>query len=180
MTVHTARLLLVAGTAELVTAELHHREDFAKQLEAEIPTNWPPPLNDEQTLKWCLRYFAAHEASEGWVNWYFVLKSQEEGASPVAVGNGGFRGKATGDGTVELGYSILPQFQNTGYASEAVDGLIHWAFSHPEVKRIIAETYPTLQKSIRVLEKNGFRFIGNGGDPQTLRYERLPYCSGGL
>jgi RimJ/RimL family protein N-acetyltransferase len=180
MTVHTSRLLLVAGTTELVTAELHHRKDFADRLKAQIPTNWPPPLNDDQTMKWCLRYFIANEGSEGWVNWYFVLKSHEDGGSPVAIGNGGFRGKATTDGTVELGYSILPQFQNVGYASEAAGGLIEWAFSHPEVKRVIAETYPTLQKSIRVLEKNGFRFLGSGGDPQSVRYERLPHCSGGL
>jgi ribosomal-protein-alanine N-acetyltransferase len=173
MIVQTARLLLVAGTPELVTAELHHRKDFGERLQAEIPTNWPPPLNDEQSMKWCLRYFAAHQQSEGWVNWYFVLRNQD-GTGPTAIGNGGFRGKPTADGTVELGYSILPQFQNFGYATEAVDGLIGWAFSHSQVKRLIAETYPTIPKSIRVLEKNGFRFRGSGSDAGTLRYERLP------
>jgi RimJ/RimL family protein N-acetyltransferase len=179
MTVQTARLLLVAGTSELVTAELDHEKEFAERLQAEIPTNWPPPLNDEQTMKWCLRYFASHQDSEGWVNWYFVLKSQDDAAG-VAIGNGGFRGKPTADGTVEVGYSILPQFQNNGYASEAAGGLIEWAFSHSDVKRIIAETYPKLRGSIRVLEKNGFKLIGDGSDPGTVRYERLPHCSGGL
>jgi RimJ/RimL family protein N-acetyltransferase len=179
MTVQTARLLLVAGTPELVLAELQGRKELAECLQAEIPVNWPPPLNDEQTMKWCLKYFATYPNSEGWVNWYFALKSHID-AGAVAIGNGGFRGRPTVDGTVELGYSILPQFQNVGYATEAVAGLLGWAFSHFEVKRVIAETYPSIPKSIRVLQKNGFQFIGRGCDPGSQRYERRPHCSGGL
>ncbi len=61
-----------------------------------------------------------------------------------------------------------------GYATEAVAALLEWAFSHSEVKRIIAETYPTLTESIGVMEKNGFRFIGGGSGPGIIRYERIP------
>jgi RimJ/RimL family protein N-acetyltransferase len=38
------------------------------------------------------------------------------------------------------------------------------------VKRIIAETYPELRASIRVLEKNNFRFIGDGSEERVILF----------
>jgi RimJ/RimL family protein N-acetyltransferase len=36
----------------------------------------------------------------------------------------------------------------------------------------IAQTLPELAPSIGVLEKCGFRFAGEGGEPGVIRYER--------
>jgi RimJ/RimL family protein N-acetyltransferase len=66
---------------------------------------------------------------------------------------------------------VLPQFQRAGYASEAAGALIRWAFSHKDVTRVIAETYPELKPSIRVMEKNGLRFAGSGSEERVIRYE---------
>src|SRR6202043_3687072 len=60
----------------------------------------------------------------------------------------------------EIGYSVMPEDQRLGFASEAVAGLIGWAFSHPEVRLVTAETLPALGASIRVLESNGFHSLG--------------------
>ncbi|HJX83280.1 MAG TPA: GNAT family protein [Candidatus Angelobacter sp.] len=75
------------------------------------------------------------------------------------------------DGTAEVGYSIVPEFQRQGYAPEATKALIAWAFGHPQVTRVIAHTLPELQPSIRVMEKNGFTFTGAGEEPGTIRYD---------
>lgn len=171
MKLQTERLQLIAGNPELVDTELHDRRRFADLLQARVPVNWPPPLNDNATMKWCLRYFRNHKDSEGWVNWYFVLLDDGQG-NAVVIGNGGFRGKPSADGAVEIGYSIVPDHQGRGYASEAVRTLTEWAFSHSEVQRIIAETYPDFKKSIRVLENNGFRFVGAGSGAEVIRFER--------
>ena len=48
----TARLDLVPGTARLGHAELKDREEFASLLEARVPEEWPPPLNDETSTAW--------------------------------------------------------------------------------------------------------------------------------
>lgn len=40
--------------------------------------------------------------------------------------------------------------------------LIAWAFAHTEVTCVIAEACPELWPSIRVMEKNGLRFVGDG------------------
>jgi RimJ/RimL family protein N-acetyltransferase len=62
--------------------------------------------------------------------------------------------------------------QRQGFASEAVDALVEWAFSHAFVTRVIAHTLPVLAPSIRVLEKNGFVFLGDGEEEGTIVFER--------
>ena len=55
--------------------------------------------------------------------------------------------------------------------------LIGWAFAHQEVKKIIAHTLPGLAPSIRVMEKCGFVFAGDGNiedGMQTIRYQLTP------
>ncbi len=168
--INTERLELIAGTQELARANIESRARFAELLEARVPEAWPPPLNDLDSMRWFARYLEAHADGAGWVTWYFVLRESEAGGR-VVIGNGGFKGLPTEDGTVEVGYSILEEFQQLGYASEAVRGLIEWAFAHTQVTRVTAETYPTLPKSIRVMEKNGLVFIGDGSEEGVIRYE---------
>jgi RimJ/RimL family protein N-acetyltransferase len=168
----TERLLLIAGTLPLIEAELQNPVRFAELLGARVPANWPPPLNDPSTLEWCRRYLKKHPDGIGWVNWYFILR-QNLTSEPMAIGNGGFRGKPDGDGVTEVGYSILEQFQNAGYATEALSGLLQWVFSHSRTDRIIAQTYSSLTRSIRVLEKTGFIFAGPGTTAGMIRYELM-------
>jgi len=54
-----------------------------------------------------------------------------------------------------------------------VPAFLAHAFAVPSVMRVIAETLPTLEASIAVLEKCGFRFIGDGSERGVIRYERL-------
>lgn len=170
--VPTPRLVLVAATLDLQQAELEDRSRFAAYLDAEIPVDWPPQYNDEASMRWVLDYLHAHPDHEGWTKWYFLLS--RAGGHPTLVGNGGFTGAPSYDGTVEVGYSIVETHQRQGYAPEAVRGLTAWAFAHASVKRLIAHTLPDLRASIRVLEKCGFAFIGNGVEEGTIRYQLLP------
>ena len=45
-------------------------------------------------------------------------------------------------GTVEIGYSVLEEYQRRGYASEAVEALVAWAFLRPGVRRVAAINSP--------------------------------------
>ena len=95
-----------------------------------------------------------------------------EGHGPQLVGTVGFKGKPR-DGSCEIGYSVLLGFEGFGYATEAARRLIEWAFEHPEIEAVAAETLPDLAGSIRVMEKCGMRFVGEGtpeGDVRTVRY----------
>jgi RimJ/RimL family protein N-acetyltransferase len=162
----TARLRLVPATLLLADAELHNRLEFSHQLRASVPDSWPPPLNDEASMRWMLELLRREPRNGGWALWYWIADTRR----PFLIGNGGFKG-APKDGTVEIGYSLLPAFQKQGYASEAVAALVAWAFSHPDVERVAAETSPELAPSIRLLERAGFTRGGAPSEKGILRYE---------
>jgi ribosomal-protein-alanine N-acetyltransferase len=168
--VSTERLDLIAATAELSRTEMEDTNDLARRLGALVPQDWPPPFNDAQSMNWTLRFLLENPDGVGWGTWYFVLRGNDTTA-PTVIGNGGFKGKPAADGTVEVGYSLMEEFHRAGYATEAVRGLLTWAFDHPQVHRVIAETYPELLASIRVLEKNGFVLIGKGSEERVIRFE---------
>nr|WP_263323296.1 GNAT family N-acetyltransferase [Neobacillus sp. Marseille-Q6967] len=67
----------------------------------------------------------------------------------------GFKGKPDEGKTVEVGYGIIPSAQNKGFATEAVKGLIDWAFSTGEVEKVMAECLEDNVPSIKVLKKLG-------------------------
>jgi ribosomal-protein-alanine N-acetyltransferase len=164
----TKRLELIAGTPELFRARVDERELLGRELGAHVPEDWPPPLFDQDAMDWMAKYLAEQPDAGGWTFYYIVLHAPD--ARPTTIGGCGFKGKPTADGTVEIGYSMLPEFQRAGYATEAAGALVGWAFAQPQVARVIAETYPELRPSIRVLEKNNFRFNGDGSEERVIRY----------
>jgi ribosomal-protein-alanine N-acetyltransferase len=169
--IQTARLELFAATVDLAKAEVNNISQLAMMLRCDVPTDWPPPLNDEGSQRWFLRMLEADTEAKGWYIWYVVRN--ELGRPREIVGNAGFKGKPA-DGVCELGYSLLPQHQKLGYATEAVVSLIAWAFQDERVRRVIAETFPGHLASIHVMEKCGMRFTGDGNPEdgqRTVRYE---------
>lgn len=93
-------------------------------------------------------------------------------AAPVLVASGGFLGPPQ-DGTAEIGYSVLPQFQGWGYATEMVGGLVGWALGQPGVVRVAAETEWANPASVRVLSKAGFVPSGPAAESGGARFELL-------
>ena len=92
--------------------------------------------------------------------WYAIwMIERKDGAH---VGDLSFKG-LNPDGSTEIGYGILEEYRNKGYASEAVDTAVRWALSRPDVTRMEAETEPYNRASQRVLEKCGFTPSGTTG-----------------
>jgi len=108
-------------------------------------------------------------AEQGWSFYYFATNQRQE--NPALVGAGGYKGGPGPDGSVEIGYSIMPAQRRRGYATEAAMGLIEYALRYPRVQRVTAETYPHLIASIGVLEKCGMSLIGPGSEPGVVLYE---------
>jgi RimJ/RimL family protein N-acetyltransferase len=61
------------------------------------------------------------------------------------------------DYQVEIGYTLSPEYQGNGYAVEAVKTVINYAFTELKKHRITASVDPNNLKSIKLLEKIGFR-----------------------
>lgn len=89
----------------------------------------------------------------------------------VLIGVDGFKGAPNENGDVEIGYSILEEYQRQGFGSEAVAALTDWA-SAQGVQNVIAETLPELISSIRVHEKNGFALVDEGAEEGVIRYRK--------
>jgi ribosomal-protein-alanine N-acetyltransferase len=162
----TDRLRLVAGTEVLAAAEIEDRAEFAKLLGAFVPETWPP-----DNLKDVLGYFYGlhkeHPEWEGWLTWYAVRIDNDY---PMLCGSIGFKGRPDKRRVVEIGFSVLPEFQGQGLATEMVAGMVRWAKRQSEARQIQAETNIDNRASIRVLEKNGFTRVGPGAESNTIRF----------
>ncbi|MEO6011352.1 MAG: GNAT family N-acetyltransferase [Vicinamibacteraceae bacterium] len=164
----TRRLTLVPSSVELARAELHDRPAFADLLGAIVPDTWPPESTVD-ALPLFLGWLEAAPDQVGWFGWYALLRDAT-GTGSVLVGGGGFLGPPE-DGSVQMGYSVLPEFQRRGYATEMVKGLASWAFIQPGVAVITAETEWANPASVRVLERTGFQQTGTASDPAGTRFE---------
>lgn len=69
-------------------------------------------------------------------------------------------GEPNAHGEIEIGYGTYDEFQNKGFMTEMVSGIIEWAKTQPEVNSIIASTEKTNKASFKVLEKNDFLKFG--------------------
>lgn len=169
MKIQTSRLKLVPATAQLICWEIGNPVKLGQALDAVVPAAWPP-----ESLRDVLEFFAqeleANPNTEGWAGYYW-LSSKENAGQHTLIGSGGFKGKPDFDGTVEVGYGVLPEFQNKGYATEAMQGLVTWAVCQKSVLRVIAEAFPDNVPSVRVLAKCGFVKVGVSSEPGVKRFE---------
>jgi RimJ/RimL family protein N-acetyltransferase len=59
---------------------------------------------------------------------------------------------------VDLGFALLPEFTGKGYALEAAAAVLEQGHAALGIDRIVAIATPGNERSIRLLEKLGFRF----------------------
>jgi ribosomal-protein-alanine N-acetyltransferase len=76
------------------------------------------------------------------------------------VGSIGFGGPPDVDGAVVLGYATYPGAQGHGYATEACQALVEWAWTHESAKKVCATVPNWNTSSVRVAEKLGMRKLG--------------------
>jgi [ribosomal protein S5]-alanine N-acetyltransferase len=162
LTLETERLRLVACTAELAEALTNDRGAAEDLLGAEIPAGWPT-----EELAAFLPVYARELAADPELLGYgiWLVLDPLEG---TLVGDSGFKGKPA-DGVVELGYSTAGPYRGRGFAFEAAQALVRWAFSQPGITTVVAETERDNAHSIRVLEKLGMRRLGEANG--MIRWE---------
>lgn len=145
----TPRLRLVAVTAALAAAEI--KGELGASLGAQIPEAWPPDELDEIAVVF-MQLLRKEPTLRGFLGWYWVLQTPE----PTLIGMGGFKGHPDESGFVEIGYSVLPEHQGQGFATEAVEALLGWARRFEEICGVLAFTKTTNLASRRVLERQRF------------------------
>lgn len=103
----------------------------------------------------------------GWGVWFVI--NQENN---TVIGDIGFKGKPNSENIVEIGYGIVPSAQGKGYATEAVQKLIDWAFSNKSINKIVAECLDENIPSIRVLEKLQMKRMGSENNMLKWQLEK--------
>jgi len=154
--IESRRITLVLESPEDVRARL---AEMSPADRAELSPDWLA-LVDSAT--------SAHPWIHG-----FAMVQRIEGA---VVGYCGFKGPPTPEGVVEMAYGVAPEYQGRGFATEAAQALVAYAFSHSSVQLVRAHTLPEVNASTHVLTKCGFQCVGEVVDPDdgpVWRWEKL-------
>lgn len=86
----------------------------------------------------------------------------------VVVGNCGWRGAPDADGSVEIGYLLVPAARRRGYGTEAVAAVIAESLRNEGVRKITAVVEVSNVASRRLLTRLGFQVTGSA--PPDVRY----------
>lgn len=90
-----------------------------------------------------------------WTLWTAISKTENKMIGDLCI-----VGEPNEAGEIEIGYGTYDEFQNKGFMTEIVSGIILWTKTQPIVKVIIASTEKSNNASFKVLEKNNFIKIG--------------------
>lgn len=149
--VSTARLLLKPIPIRAAAALPADRATATEALDAELSPEWPlPDLLDILPLQ---ATAAPWQQRRG-------IHAIVERATSTVVGDIGFHGPPDEAGTVEIGYSIVPDRRRRGYATEAAIALTAWALRQRRIRRVTARCEAGNVASIRTLERAGFERTG--------------------
>lgn len=106
-------------------------------------------------------------------NWAIISRQAQ-----AYIGGIDFHGAPDATGQVELGYGLDADYRHKGYMDEALRLMVGWAFSHPEVRVIKAETALNNLPSQQVLQRAGFCPVQVAGTNLWWQMDRLS-CAGG-
>ena len=167
LTVETPRLLFTSTPISVMRRRLTLSDFFAEivvgpcesagpegRLTVHFPEEWP----GQDALQMFPIWIARRERSADPGPWCDGVVVRRE--DRLAVGSIGFKSRPDATGTVEIGYAVNRSLWGRGYASEMVEGIVAWALTRPEVRRVTAECLERNPASARVLTKSGFLQVG--------------------
>lgn len=142
--------------------DLFEKRDDTFALVGETFTNPLRNLIDFQgPLGWRVPQVKADPATNKWFVRWIVLKENRE-----VIGSTSFHGTPDAQGMMEIGLGIETQYQNKGYAKEALLGMWRWVLTFPEVKTLRYTVSPENLPSIAVIKYFGFDFKGQQIDEE--------------
>jgi RimJ/RimL family protein N-acetyltransferase len=115
--------------------------------------------------RWLWRFrldqMAADPARARW-----MVRQAIVGEKGLVVGHAGFHGPPDEAGTVEIGYSVAPDFRRRGYARSALTELFRRAAAEPSVTTVRAAISPGNAASLATISGFGFVEVGEQWDEE--------------
>lgn len=161
---------------QLIPLSLHELELLLQNIEA-FETSMQIQMMREQitesvcrALRMKIGKMQKAEASQrDWFTyWLVVIQEGNVGAGLV-----GFKGFPDGAGSTEIGYGLDPAYQGKGYMSEAIQGLVDWAFAHPFC-RVITASEVENPASRRLLERLGAQLLSSSEHSTSWEIRKMP------
>jgi ribosomal-protein-alanine N-acetyltransferase len=173
--IESERLRMIPLTHELL--QLMHTDRQAMELKLSLNASaqqidelYVKEIEDAMVNFWLPKTLEHPELYKWYTNWEIILKSTN-----TSIGGMGFAGEPNEHGEAETGYMIDQQHQNKGYATEALQLLIKWAFTHDVVMAIVVHTYEDNLPSRKILAKCNFKEVGkDAAGLMAYRQEKTP------
>lgn len=163
LVLETERLTLTALSLESLQAWV---DRDAARLRSETGATFGAPLTVPPLFGEDLPAFRDRMAeTPDELGWWVWLMARRDDA--VAVGVCGFGGRPGAEGAALLGYSVYPEWEGRGYATEACRALVAWALAQPGAI-LVRATVPTWNlASVAVARKLGMTETGHEVHPDV-------------
>ena len=112
-------------------------------------------------VRWRAPQVAKDITLNRWFIRWIVLRDIRE-----VIGSISFHAPPNGSGMIEVGLEIVPEFQNNGYAKEALKAFWLWAIVQPDVKILRYTVSPDNAASLAVIQNFGFDYVGQQIDEE--------------
>lgn len=150
---------------ERMTLRLPQHQDWRawadlRQESAEFLTQWEPLWASDHLTRRSFTnrvYWAQRAEAQGMALPFFLVRREDQ-ALLGAITLDNIRRGPSQCGTI--GYWIGERFSRRGYMREAIQAVVHHAFSIMDLSRIEAACLPENAASRGVLEKSGFKYEG--------------------
>lgn len=146
--IHTERLLLRGVQLEDTPAMLRYRSDP----QVAQYQGWPPQSLEEVRSFLREASLRAPNEPDTWYQLAIVLA-----ATGQLIGDVGIHFLGPDNEQAEIGYTLNPDYQSKGYATEAVRGVLRYLFQDLGKHRVTASVDPRNTKSTALLERIGMR-----------------------
>ncbi len=168
--IQTQRLELLPCSLEVAQAAIAKNTPLVeKHLAAFVPEEWYT-ADVQGFLPTYMKMLEADPSHLGYGVW-LIIRTDDS----TLIGDVSFGGKSEVEDSLELGYEVLRAYHNQGYATEAVQALVDFAFTQLEIKKVTAHTPEDNAASIQIMEKLGMQNLGievsNSPGVKAFRWE---------
>ena len=157
--IDSPRLSLHHISAPDLIALFENRDDAPLLIGKDFTNPLRVLIDFQGPLAWRVPQVKADPACNKWFVRWIVLNDKQE-----IIGSTSFHGAPDSAGMVEIGLGIETEYQNQGFAREALLGMWRWALTFPEVKAFRYTVSPDNAPSIAVIKYFGFDFKGQQMD----------------
>jgi len=149
----TERLILIPYTIDLCRNILNSDYSDLEVLNLKKGKSWPD-ADVLDTLPRIINNLNKVESPTGYESWMIIKKDTLE-----VIGDLGFKGFNNKDENIDLGYGIIKEERRKGYAQEAVNEIMKWAFTNEIIKEVTANCLTENISSINLLNKFNFKQV---------------------